>query len=372
MQKVNSRNLIWLSLLGATWSPAAWAEEPNSVQVSEGATSEVAPFEASPPASSPPASSPPDAGSPASGQTPSQPTEEQREEAGERFRRGISFYEEGDYRLALIEFERAYQLVPNYRVLFNIGQVAISLGKFARARIALERYLAEGGAALDLERRAAVEKDLNLLRSRTATLQIEVAPAAVEAMVDDRVVGTSPFGEALILDAGEHRVRLTKKGFSPEQRAFTLAGGESLQLKVNLTKEPEVPATVVVERPKEPTQETEASPLKTARWVSWTATALFAGGALATGLVGAEQAGRLSDMKAGLDPDPAELERVSANAQTWLVTSDVLLIAAGTALGTSIFLQLYNPEKGKEAAKPSLSGVALFPTAGGLGLRGKF
>src|SRR5688500_5007200 len=55
-------------------------------------------------------------------------------EARQRYDRGIRLYAEGEFALAVIEFERAYTLVPDYRVLYNIGQVRIQLAQYARAR----------------------------------------------------------------------------------------------------------------------------------------------------------------------------------------------------------------------------------------------
>ena len=53
------------------------------------------------------------------------------EEARRRFDRGVKLYSEGDFTLAVIEFERAYELVANYRVLYNIGHVSIQLRQHA-------------------------------------------------------------------------------------------------------------------------------------------------------------------------------------------------------------------------------------------------
>jgi len=55
------------------------------------------------------------------------------EEASTRFKRGLQLFDEGDYALALVEFERAYQLAPNYRALYNIGLVNVQLGRYAEA-----------------------------------------------------------------------------------------------------------------------------------------------------------------------------------------------------------------------------------------------
>lgn len=98
---------------------------------------------------------------------PLAPTDAQRREAKERFDRGLVMYREGDLQLALLQFERAHELVPIYRVLYNIAQVQQQLRMYARAVVTLERYLRDGGEDIPPERRAAVERDLASLRPRT-------------------------------------------------------------------------------------------------------------------------------------------------------------------------------------------------------------
>ena len=61
------------------------------------------------------------------------------DEARARIRRGLELYDEGDFRLALIELERAYQILPSYKILYNLGQVHFQLGEHARAHAALTR-----------------------------------------------------------------------------------------------------------------------------------------------------------------------------------------------------------------------------------------
>ena len=53
------------------------------------------------------------------------------ERAREHFERGVDYYGEGDYRAALIEFQRAYSIQPTYRLLYNLGQVAYELRDYA-------------------------------------------------------------------------------------------------------------------------------------------------------------------------------------------------------------------------------------------------
>ena len=79
---------------------------------------------------------------------PPPPVDEEADLARQHHRRGLELYDEGDFRLALVEFERAYSVGHNFKILFNIGQVHFQLNGYAKARLALEQYLKEGGAAV--------------------------------------------------------------------------------------------------------------------------------------------------------------------------------------------------------------------------------
>ena len=46
-----------------------------------------------------------------------------------------------------MQFERAYELKPNYKVLYNIGQTYFQLREYVEARDSMTRYVKEGGEA---------------------------------------------------------------------------------------------------------------------------------------------------------------------------------------------------------------------------------
>lgn len=91
------------------------------------------------------------------------------DDARARVKRGLELYDEGDFRLALVELERAYEIAPSYKLLYNIGQIHMQLGEYARAQRAFRRYLDEGGAEITPERRTEVEKDLATVNGRIAS-----------------------------------------------------------------------------------------------------------------------------------------------------------------------------------------------------------
>ena len=127
----------WLvpALVCAQTVPAA---KPASEKAASGKSASEKPASSAASSSSAPSSAAPP---PVDAATAAGPSPEVVTEAKSRFDRGLELYNEGEYPLALIEFTRAYELVPNYRVLYNIGQVGIQLGQYANARRALEEAL---------------------------------------------------------------------------------------------------------------------------------------------------------------------------------------------------------------------------------------
>ena len=67
-------------------------------------------------------------------------------QAGAHYARGVKLYEEDDFRAALIEFSRAYELAPNWAVLYNLGQAHYQLREYAIAMRTLERYVQRAAA----------------------------------------------------------------------------------------------------------------------------------------------------------------------------------------------------------------------------------
>ena len=118
----------------------------------------------------------------------------QEQEARTRVQRGLALFDEGEYRVALVELERAYEILPSYKILYNIGQIHVQLGEYARALTTLRRYLDEGGTEIAKERRDEVEKDIAGLWTRVAKLSItiNVWPASTRSPVFTWTATTVP------------------------------------------------------------------------------------------------------------------------------------------------------------------------------------
>lgn len=347
----------WLAPLTASAQASAAPKPPTS------ADAPAAPASASPEA--------------ATSSAPPAPAPEVLLEAKQRFDRGYELYEEGEHSLALIEFNRAYELVPNYRVLYNIGQVCIQLGQYANAKKALTQYRDEGGDELSTDRRAAVAKDLEMLERRTAHLMITSNVSGAEVLVDDVVVGRTPLDAALLVDAGVHRVTLRYPGYQPRTSRVILAGGDEQTASLQLEKLPEGKQTIVVrERP------AESDKFQTLMIAGWATTGALTAGAIVAGLMGAGEANELEKLRKS---DPREvpdlasrMDDTKSNASSLLLAADIFAGAAVVVGGLSLWLTLSPPESEQPPSLEQPAPTPREPTLqvgyerGQLKLRGQF
>jgi hypothetical protein len=155
------------------------------------------------------------------------------QEASKHFERGVKLTEDEDWRAALIEFQRAYAVDPNYRVLFNIGQCLYQLKDYPGALDAFQRYLATGADGIAADRKAEVESDIEILKGRVSRVRVSSTMAGGEVRVDDVVVGTTPLALPIVVSAGRHKFSLSKAGMAPVTREVDVAGEEVVEAKLD-------------------------------------------------------------------------------------------------------------------------------------------
>ena len=272
------------------------------------------------------------------------------QEARRRFDRGIRLYSDGDFTLALIEFERAYELVANYRVLYNIGQVSIQLRRYAKAREALEQYLAEGGAEVEGARLEEVQADIDMLKPRTAKLLVTTNASKATASLDGNTLGTIPLQGSVLVDAGNHVVRVEASGYASSEKSVVLAGGDEVTVAVSLevlrqgrTVEKQ---TIVVH---------DGTNDNTWKWVGWGATGVLAAGAITTGIMGLSSASKLEDLINTAGVSHEELSSEKSRARRMFVASDILAAGAVAAAGVSLYLTVGGDDTSEQAGKVAIT-----------------
>jgi tetratricopeptide (TPR) repeat protein len=168
------------------------------------------------------------------------------EEAGKHFERGVGLYDEADYRAALVEFRRAYEIAPNAVVLYNIGETYYQLQNYAAALTALERYIAESGDAA--EHRADVAKTIETLKSRVGKVEISTNVPNCEITVDDEFIGKTPFTAPVPISIGRRKITAMRTGLPPDTRFVEVAAGDTVKAALSLV-EPDHPVDAPVVAP---------------------------------------------------------------------------------------------------------------------------
>ncbi len=179
-----------------------------------------------------------------------------RQEAGIHFRQGVELFREGAFRAALVELERAQEISPDYRTLFNIGQTQLQLGEYVEAINSFESYLEQGGSEIQPERREDTETNLRQLQKRVATLGISVNLGGAEVYVDSTLVGKAPLVDTIAVSVGRHRVFAQGADGATASQMIDVAGGDLREISLELAAPAPVPVPAVVSSPPvQPTQE---------------------------------------------------------------------------------------------------------------------
>jgi hypothetical protein len=165
---------------------------------------------------------------------PNESSEAVRREARERFDRGLKLFNEGDNAGALAEFKRAYELIPNSLVLYNIGLVYSAMGRPVEAVDALDKVLA-GTGALTGERLARATQTRDEQVQRVARLSVSTnVPATIE--IDNVEVGQTPLTAPLLVAGGVHVLGVAASGYVPVHREVTVAGGATAEVRLDLVE----------------------------------------------------------------------------------------------------------------------------------------
>ena len=155
-----------------------------------------------------------------------------RAEARERFSRGLHLFENGDNGGALAEFNRAYALIPNRLVLFNVGLVYAAMDRPVEAVETLEKVLQDTGPLKPEQvARARAVKDEQAQRIGAVDVKTNV-PATIE--VDGLQVGNTPLAAPLRVATGSHVIAGVALGYLPMRRELMVAGGVRVEVSMDL------------------------------------------------------------------------------------------------------------------------------------------
>jgi hypothetical protein len=155
-----------------------------------------------------------------------------RQEAAERFDRGLRLFNQGENAGALVEFKRAYELTSDPLLLFNIGLVYAEQKRPVDAVDALDRLLSSP-ARLTADQRGKAER---VRAEQAAFIAFVEVTSSVPAVVDvDGIeVARTPLVGRVRIPSGTHQIGAVAPGYAPSHRSIDIAGGETQKIAFDL------------------------------------------------------------------------------------------------------------------------------------------
>jgi hypothetical protein len=170
----------------------------------------------------------------------------QNAEARRHFDLGIAAARSGAYRDAVAEFTRAYEISPNFAVLYNIATAQAALGDAAAALATFERYLADGGGAIPAGRRAKVGDEVRRLSARTGLVVVRGLPGGARLTLDGAdLAAVAAAGGSVApvrVNQGLHKLAAAHERYLPSEQTVMVVGGQTVELTLALAPLPESPA----------------------------------------------------------------------------------------------------------------------------------
>ena len=279
--------------------------------------------------------------------------------AKQTFTLGAKAYREARYKDAIDLFRKANELDAHPELIFNVGQAYEKLGDVASALRSYREFLRLSPGAAD---RATIEASIRNLEARlrergVQQLSVLSTPAGATLMLDDKVVGQTPWtGE---IAPGKHIAVLRATGYPDTAKEFVLLADRAMDLDIALSATRSAGATTIVSKPDDPPAPEPAAPPSDApkkmRVAPWTIAALAVGvGGLGAAL-GLEFARRGAESDAMGDPTQVGYrDRYDAMVTRQTAARALVGIGAAATVAGGVLLVLDLRSGSKEPAKAAL------------------
>jgi hypothetical protein len=255
-------------------------------------------------------------------------------DASRHFQRGVDLYGEGDIRGALVEFKRAYALLPRATVLYNIGQAEYQLQEYASALRTLERFLTDTGPTA--AHRAEVQQTVEVLRGRVGHIALDTDHDGCEVTLDDQPAGTTPLAQPLLVSIGRRKVSLSCAGWPRATRDVEVAAGQTINLDLRVGPSPGSAVAGLGSR----TPDAAASETSGRRGnVAWIVTAGLGAATLGVYTAAILQSRQLGRLRRSYPISMRQLDDNARRTSQFAIAGDVLAATTVVAAGVASYLR---------------------------------
>jgi len=279
----------------------------------------------------------------------------EKEEARKHYDRAVELVDDGQLEGAIVEFQRSYDLTHHFAVLYNIGQVFVSLARPVDAVDAYERYLADGGKKVPAARRAEVEKEIVRQKARIATLEIRALPQGASLRLDGNEIGKAPIYAPVRVGVGKHTITASAEGYDSAERDVIVAGEDHKVVELALIRRvvespsvaqaaPMQPVTVTVVAPAQPppgpgvAAEPSARPMSNVRLLGILTGVIGVAGIAAGGGCWWVGMTRNDESKDNWSTNPDRAQSLRGEAQDYLTAGNTLFYGGGALVALGVVL----------------------------------
>lgn len=150
---------------------------------------------------------------------------------------GRVLFEDRDYSGALVKFQSAYESSKNPRLLWNVAACEKELRHYAKVLTMLREYREKAAAELTEQDKREVDELVQNIQPLVSSVEVTVNESGAEVRLDDDMIGTSPLAKPVLVDIGQRRVSVKKKGFREYNEALLVKGGAELAVRVKLERD---------------------------------------------------------------------------------------------------------------------------------------
>lgn len=267
------------------------------------------------------------------------------EEGRAHFQHAVELHRDGDLRAALAEFQKANEISPSFRILYNIGQTQAELGSYVEAIKTLEQYLLIAGGQISAERRSEVSEEIQSLRTRVGKLTVKSNVVGGEVLIDGISAARLPMTEPLVLDSGKRSV-MVREGSRVQSMMVDVTGGESRTIELFL---PPPPAAKTIVRREQP------APSRVPMWISLGVGVAAGAGAITCGVLGLAANNQHEDELGRPHLTPYDAQGAASAIRRYALAADIL---ASAAVGAGI-LTVYFATRGPKAPQVGVGPTSL-------------
>ena len=157
------------------------------------------------------------------------------EKAKEHYKQGVALFQEENYKMAVAEFLRSFELKANWKLRLTIGICFFNLNRFVDARMELLAYIEEGGDNVPDDKKEQAKDLLTQISKLLADVKVETNVEGAKVYIDDKKIAETPM-KSFAIEAGAYELRIEAPGYKPYVKNLNLAGGDSKFMDVTLVK----------------------------------------------------------------------------------------------------------------------------------------